>query len=182
MHICLIMCYIRPLLYDNIKLFIRFSHSWFRKYTGFNTKWAISRQNQQSGICAQRRLRSAWASAKSDQSSLCTQWVAKDPSFLHADSEDSDQTGRMPRLIWVRVYAGCTVTLLVLSWGGSNCDETLSNSLTQYIVNLVTLEFILMLGDCDTFLYLLNKYIEHILSHFKTSKSEREIGLIFVLI
>ena len=24
------------------------------------------------------------------ESSLCTQWVAKDPSFLHADSEDSD--------------------------------------------------------------------------------------------
>ena len=24
------------------------------------------------------------------------QWVAKDPSFLHADSKDSDQTGRMP--------------------------------------------------------------------------------------
>ena len=32
-------------------------------------------------------------------SSLNAQWVAKDPSFLHADSEDSDQTGRMPRLI-----------------------------------------------------------------------------------
>ena len=29
----------------------------------------------------------------------CTQWVAKDPIFLHADSEDFDQTGRMPRLI-----------------------------------------------------------------------------------
>ena len=29
------------------------------------------------------------------ESSLCTQWVAKDPSFLHADSEDTDQTGRM---------------------------------------------------------------------------------------
>ena len=29
----------------------------------------------------------------------CAQWVAKDPSFLHAHSEDSDQTGRMPRLI-----------------------------------------------------------------------------------
>ena len=57
------------------------------------TKW----QNQQI-----RRLRSAWASAQSDQktkislgirpvwteSSLCAQWVAKDPSFLHADSED----------------------------------------------------------------------------------------------
>ena len=30
---------------------------------------------------------------------LCAQWVAKEPRFLHADSEDSDQTGRMPRLI-----------------------------------------------------------------------------------
>ena len=29
---------------------------------------------------------------------------AKDPRFLHADSEYSDQTGRMPRLIWV--FAG----------------------------------------------------------------------------
>ena len=29
----------------------------------------------------------------------CAHWVAKDPSFLHADNEDSDQTGRMPRLI-----------------------------------------------------------------------------------
>ena len=42
------------------------------------------------------------------ESLLCTQWVAKDPSFLHADSEGSDQTGRMPRLIWV--FAGCTLT------------------------------------------------------------------------
>ena len=40
------------------------------------------------------------------ESWLCAQWVAKDPSFLHADSEDSDQTGRMPRLI--RVFAGRT--------------------------------------------------------------------------
>ena len=42
----------------------------------------------------------------SDQSSLCTQWVAYEPSFLHEDSEDSDQTGRMPRLILV--FAGRT--------------------------------------------------------------------------
>ena len=46
------------------------------------------------------------ASAQSDQSSLCAQWVAEDPMFLHVDSEDSDQTGRMPRLIWV--FAGHT--------------------------------------------------------------------------
>ena len=74
--------------------------------------WAASWQNQQNE-CAPSKDRSAWASAQSDQSSLCTQLVAKDPSFLHADSEDSDQTGRMPRLIWV--FAGRTTTLLVLS-------------------------------------------------------------------
>ena len=33
-----------------------------------------------------------------------SQWVAEDPVFLHSDSEDSDQTGRMSRLIWV--FAG----------------------------------------------------------------------------
>ena len=32
--------------------------------------------------------------------------LTKDPSFLHADSEDSDKTGRMPRLI--SVFAGRT--------------------------------------------------------------------------
>ena len=40
------------------------------------------------------------------ESLLCIQWVAKDPRFLHADGVDSDQTGRMPRLIWV--FAGRT--------------------------------------------------------------------------
>ena len=45
--------------------------------------------------------------------SLCAQWVAKDPSFLHADSKDSDQTGQMPRLICV--FAGCTVFRFVMS-------------------------------------------------------------------
>ena len=34
-----------------------------------------------------------------------------------AHSEDSGQTGRMPRLIWV--FAGRTLILLVLSWGDS---------------------------------------------------------------
>ena len=55
-------------------------------------------------MCTQRRLRSTWPVCS--EYWLCTQWVAKDPSFLHADSEDSDQTGRMPRLIWV--FAGRT--------------------------------------------------------------------------
>ena len=68
--------------------------------------WAASWQNQRNGMCALRRqislgIRPVWS-----ESSLCAQWVAKDPSFLHADSEDSDQTGRMPGLIWV--FAGRT--------------------------------------------------------------------------
>ena len=60
------------------------------------------------------------------ESSLCTQWVAQHPRFLHADSEDSDQTGRMPRPIWV--FAGRTVILLVVSCRGSYeytfCEES----------------------------------------------------------
>ena len=51
------------------------------------------------------------------ESLLCAQWVAKDPSFLHADSKDSEQTGHPPRLIWV--FAGRTLILLVLSCRGS---------------------------------------------------------------
>ena len=65
-------------------------------------------------VCAQRRLRSAWASTQSDQSFRCQHeekaWVF---SYLISASEDSDQTGQMPRLIWV--FPGRTVTLLVLS-------------------------------------------------------------------
>ena len=34
-------------------------------------KWAASWQNQQNGMCAQRRLRSAWVSAQSDQGLRC---------------------------------------------------------------------------------------------------------------
>ena len=38
-----------------------------------------------------------------------------------AHSEDSDQTERMPRLIWV--FAGCTLILLFLSCRGSNNES-----------------------------------------------------------
>ena len=83
-------------------------------FKGFS--WAVAENNLQMSclvtkptkwLCAQRRLRSAWAFAQSDQSSLCAHWVGKDPSFLHADSEDSDQTGRMLRLIWVFTRRTC---------------------------------------------------------------------------
>ena len=52
-------------------------------------------------LSAQRRLRSAWAS-----------------------SDESDQTGQVPRLICV--FAGC-ITLLVLSFRSSSIEETVKN-------------------------------------------------------
>ena len=52
-------------------------------------------------LCAQRRLRSAWASAQSDQSSLSV-WRNLGSLATHwVHSEDSYQTGQMSRPIWV---------------------------------------------------------------------------------
>ena len=45
-----------------------------------------------------------------------SQWVAEDPMFLHADSEDSDQTGWMSRLIWVFVGRKGHFVGLVVRW------------------------------------------------------------------
>ena len=57
-------------------------------------------------------IRPVWS-----ESSLST-WIRLGSLATHwAHSEDSDQTGRMPRLIWV--FAGRKAILLVLSWGGS---------------------------------------------------------------
>ena len=57
-------------------------------------------------VCAQLRLRSAWAFAQSEQSSLSA-WGKLGSLATHwVHSEDSDQTGRMPRLICV--FAGPT--------------------------------------------------------------------------
>ena len=62
-----------------------------------------------------KKKKKMWTSIRPvwSESSLCAQCVAKNPMLLHADSEDSDQTGRMPRLIWV--FARRTAILLVLS-------------------------------------------------------------------
>ena len=79
------------------------------------TIWATSCQNQQNDCAPSNdsdqpgpslirvfavRMKKAWV--------LSYHWV---------HSEDFDQTGRMPRLIWA--FAGATLILLVLSWGGS---------------------------------------------------------------
>ena len=53
-------------------------------------------ENVPLNMCVQRRFRSA-----------CAFWIAKDAKFLHADNEDSNQTARMRRLIWVFVGRMC---------------------------------------------------------------------------
>ena len=62
-------------------------------------------------------------STQSYQSSLCALWIAKDPMLLHVDSQDSDQTEWMPRLI--RVLTRCTghfvgFVMLWLKWTASS--------------------------------------------------------------
>ena len=83
------------------------------------SQWYMSRDmtKQTKWLCAQQRLRSAWASTQSDQSSLSAWRNLGSLATNSAHSEDSDQTGRMPRLIWV--FAGRTLILLVLSCRGS---------------------------------------------------------------
>ena len=81
-----------------------------------NRSRLIKKQKQTKWLCSQQRLKSAWASAQFDRSSLCAKWVAKDPSFLPADSEDSDQTGWMPRLIWVFAGRTCHFVGFVRRW------------------------------------------------------------------
>ena len=62
------------------------------------------------------------------ETSLCAQWVAKNPVLLQADSEHSDQTGLKPRLIWV--FTGHTVSLLVLSRDSSYLPAQLQDQVS----------------------------------------------------
>ena len=66
-------------------------------------------------------IRPVWS-----ESLLCAKWVAKGARFFLAHSEDSDQTGRMPRLIWV--FAGCTVTFYASSSASKGATSTIFNA------------------------------------------------------
>ena len=77
------------------------------------TKWPVRAAKTQIRL----GITPVWSEA-----SLCAQWVGKEPNALHADIEDSDQTGRMPRLILV--FAGCTCyfvgfVMRRLKWDGA---------------------------------------------------------------
>ena len=63
--------------------------------------------NQQNGMCAQRRRRSAWASTQSDQSLPCPHEESLGPQLPIKRTAKTDQTGRMPRLIRVFAWRTC---------------------------------------------------------------------------
>ena len=71
------------------------------------TKWSVRPAKTQISL----GIRPVWS-----ESSLCAQWVANDTSFFHADSEDSDQIGLMPRLIWVFAGRTCYFVRFVMRW------------------------------------------------------------------
>ena len=76
----------------NLPEFKAASHKWAKTWQNKQAECVPSEDSDQPGHPPS--LIRVWS-----ESSLCAQWVAKDLSFLHADSEDSDLTGRMPRLI-----------------------------------------------------------------------------------
>ena len=69
-------------------------------------KWAATWQNQQNGMRTQQRLRSGWAFVQSDQSLRCVLNEKLRTQTFFMRTAKTDQTGLMPRLIWV--FAGCT--------------------------------------------------------------------------
>ena len=92
--------------------------SWFSPGCNTDSAW----QNQQN-YCAPSSIRPVWS-----VSLLCAQWVAKDQRFLHADTEDSDQTGRMHRLTWVFTGRTCHFVGFVMRrlkyYGGTDNKHT----------------------------------------------------------
>ena len=64
--------------------------------------WVASWQNQQNDCVPSKDSDQPEHLPSLIRVFACVQWVAKDPSFLHADSKDSDQIGSMPRLIYLR--------------------------------------------------------------------------------
>ena len=71
------------------------------------TKWHVRLAKTLETFIKYSIWAAAWQIQKNDlgvwsESSLCVQWVGKDPRFFHVDSKN----WQMPRLIWV--FTGCT--------------------------------------------------------------------------
>ena len=96
-------------------------HKWFSVWNTHKIMWAASRQNQQNGLCARRRLRSAWESTQSDQSLRCPHEESLGPYLPIERTAKTDQTGRMSRLtssLAHMPFFGFVVRWLMQTWSG----------------------------------------------------------------
>ena len=151
---------------------IAFSHKHIR---------AASWQNQQNGMYSQRRLRSAWASAQSDQSLRCQHEGTLGPNFPLSAQWRLTRLGGCPG--WSESLLGSHVILLVLSccssyWKG--CLIPLLFCCVKCIIMIIiwTKQILRSLQDRSFFLLLLIKnkkpfYNSHVMRlwHFSSSIS-----------
>ena len=80
--------------------------------------WATAWQNQQNPLCAQQGLRSAWASAQSEQSLRSPHEETLGPKLpIECTAKTLIRLGGCPG--WSESSLGPTVILLVLLWCGS---------------------------------------------------------------
>ena len=71
------------------------------------TKWHVRPAKTQISLV----ICTVWS-----ESLLCAHWEAKNPRFLHVNSEDCDQNVQMPRLIWVFTGRACHFVGFGMKW------------------------------------------------------------------
>ena len=111
----------------------------------YNMKWryvkfiieTTSWQNQQSGICAQRRLRSTWTSTQSDQSLRCPPEESLGPKLpITRTAKTLIRLSGCPG--WSESSLGAHATLLVLSWYGSYYEKATTKNTSSFHISYTT--------------------------------------------
>ena len=97
-------------------------------------KYACAWQNQQNDLYVQRRLRSAWASAQSDQSLRCPHEESLGPLLsIERTAKTLIRLGGCQG--WSESSLGAHAILLVLSWGGTSEVITMPETILKYFRN-----------------------------------------------
>ena len=92
--------------------------------------WAAAQQKQQNHMCAHRILRSACTSAQSDQSQSLRCELRTQGFFMR--TAKTDQTGRLPMLIWVFAERTCDIVgFVVLRLINKQCHQKRSLSVVR---------------------------------------------------
>ena len=117
------------------------------------TKWHVHLAKTQISL----GIHSVWS-----ESSLCIQWEAKGPRFLHVDSKDLDQTVRMPGLIWVLAgHTGHFVGFVMLRLILINKFPNFMKIETMFLSN-----FLVMSWTTPTGIYCFKMHVEILWSYW----------------